>query len=129
VAFVFVGLDACLPQSGAVVIESLNLTAHAVAPARHTLPSPATNPPKQIVLRDGALTVYRRSRSQRYAARHGGYGHLLAALGVAHGQGHEVFAGVGGWQDRWQVAHSPAPVGGGAKAAAPEAGRHTALGV
>ena len=68
-AFVFVGLDACLPQSGAVVIESLNLKAHAALPSRHTPPSPATNPPKQIVLRDGALTVYRRSRSQRYQCR------------------------------------------------------------
>ena len=54
---------------------------------------------------------------------------MLAALGVAHGQGHEVFAGMVGWQDRWQVAHSPARGGGGAETAAPEAGRHTALGV
>jgi hypothetical protein len=36
VAFVFVGLDACLPLSGTVVIESLNLKAHAAAPFRHT---------------------------------------------------------------------------------------------
>ena len=63
------GMDACLSQSGAVVIESITLKAHAVLPARHTSLSPATNPPKQIVLRDGALTVYRRSRSQRYQCR------------------------------------------------------------
>jgi hypothetical protein len=69
VAFVFVGLDACLPSAGAVVIESLNLKAQAAVPARHAPPSPTTNPPKQIVLRDGALTVYRRSRSQRYQCR------------------------------------------------------------
>ena len=54
---------------------------------------------------------------------------MLAALGVAHGQGHEVFAGMVGWQDRWQVAHSPAPVGGSTKAAASATSRHTTLGV
>ncbi len=68
-AFVFVGLESSLPQSGAVVIESLNLKAQAAVPALRTPPSPVTNPPKQIVLRDGALTVYRRSRSQRYQCR------------------------------------------------------------
>ena len=51
------------------MIESLNLKAQAAVPACQTPPSPATNPPKQIVLRDGALTVYRRSRSQRYQCR------------------------------------------------------------
>lgn len=50
-------------------MESLNLKAHAVAPARHTPPSPTTNPPKQLVLRDGALTVYRRSRCQHHEIR------------------------------------------------------------
>ena len=68
-AFVFVGLGCCLSSAGAVVIESLNLKAQAAVPARHTPTSPATKPPKQIVLRDGALTVYRRSRSQRYQCR------------------------------------------------------------
>jgi len=69
VAFVFVGLDGFLCSAGAVVIESLTLKAHAAAQARHTPPHSANNPPKQIVLRYGALTVYRRSRSQRYQCR------------------------------------------------------------